>query len=148
MAPPLGLYKEGYTPPFSIQQSFSLPLLLLPGSGLPLFGVCTWFGVLHHKAGHRSAGVRIRIRLSFAARLVRGSGGTSIVPYMYNLFEALNLWCYFIAGGQLGVSVAGGLQHDREVVVPSLRQPCLQECFPLLVFKCMNSDSLCYFMSP
>src|SRR4051812_15013484 len=94
---PLGLYKEGYTPPFSIQQHIFLSLLLLPGSELPLFGVCTWTGVLHHKAGRRSAGVGIRIHLSSAARLVRGPGGTSIVPYVYNLFEALHLWCYFIA---------------------------------------------------
>src|SRR4051812_21307089 len=147
-APPLGLYKEGYTPPFSIQQIFSLPLLLLPGSGFPLFGVCTWIGVLHHKAGGRSAGVGIRICISSAARLVRGPGGTSIVPYVYNLIEALHLWCYFIAGGQPGVSIAGGLQHDREVVVLSLRLPRSQERFPLSVFKGMNSDSFRYFTSP
>src|SRR4051794_18795610 len=55
---PLGLYKEGYTP-FFRRIIIPLSLLLLPGSGLPLFGVCTWIGVLHHKAGRRSAGVGI-----------------------------------------------------------------------------------------
>ena len=98
--------------------------------------------------GLRFAGVGIRIRLSFAARLVRGPEGTSIVLYVYNLFEALHLWRYFIAGGQPGVSIVGGLQHVREVIVPSLRQTRSQECFPLSVFKGMNSDSLCYFTSP
>ena len=49
---------------------------------------------------------------------------------MYNLFEVLHLWRYFIAGVQPGVILAGGLLHDREVVVPSLLQPCLQERFP------------------
>src|SRR3954471_13263644 len=146
MAPPLAYIRRG-TPPFSNTQIF-LSLLLLPRSGLPLFGVCTWIGVLHHKAGRRSAGVGIRIRLSSAARLVRGSGGTSIVPYVYNLFEALHLWRYFIAGGQPGVILAGGLLHDREVVVPSLRQPRSQERFSLSVFKGMNTDSLRYFTSP
>src|SRR3954467_337969 len=96
--PPLGLYKEG-EPSFFKHPNIPFFLLLLPGSGLPLFGVCTRIGVLHHKAGCRSAGVGIRSRLSSAARLVRGPGGTSIVPYVYNLFEALNLWCYFVAGG-------------------------------------------------
>ena len=116
-------------------------LLLLLGSELPLFGVCTWIGVLHHKAVRRYAGVGIRSRLSSAARLVRGPGGTSIVPYVYNLFAALHLWCYFIAGGLPGVILAGGgLLHDREVVVPSLRQPRSQERFPLSVFKGMNTD--------
>src|ERR1044071_4791398 len=124
IAPPLGLYKEGQP---------------------PLFGVCTWIEILHHKAGRRSAGVGIRSRLSSAARLVRGPGGTSIVPYVYNLFEALHLWCYFVAGGLPGVFFAGGLLHDREVVVLSLRQPRSQECFPLSVFKGMNTDSLRYF---
>ena len=145
--PPLGLYKEGYTPFFQ-HTIIPLSLLLLPGSGLPLFGVCTWTGVLHHKEGRRSAGVGIRIRRSFAAHLVRGPGGTSIVLYVYNLFEALHLWCYFIAGGQPGDILAGGLLHDREVVVPSLRQPCSQEHFPLSAFKGMNTDSLRYFTSP
>src|SRR3954470_10608274 len=147
MEPPLGLYKEGYTPFFQ-HTIILLSLLLPPGSGIPLFGVCTWTGVLHHKAGRRSAGVGIRIRLSSAARLVRGPGGTSIVPYVYNLFKALHLWCYFITGGQPGVILAGGLLHDREVVVPSLRQPRSQERFPLSVFKGMNTDSLRYFTSP
>src|SRR3954468_11069290 len=145
---PLGLYKEGRTP-FSNTTTHLLFLLLLPGSGLPLFGVCTWIGVLHHKAGRRSAGVGILSRLSFATRLVRGPGGTSIVPYVYNLFEALHMWCYFVAGGLPGVILAGGgLLHDREVVAPSLRQPRSQERFPLSVFKGMNSDSLRYFTSP
>src|SRR3954469_22263202 len=147
MAPPLAYIRRVH-PPFSIQQqSFSLPLILLPGSGLPLFGVCTWFGVLHHKAGRRSAGVGIRINLSSTARLVQGPGGTSIVSYVYNLFEALHLWCYFIVGGQLGVSIACGLLHDREVVVLSLHHPHSQERFPLSVFKGMNTDSLRYFTS-
>ena len=118
--PPLAYIRRG-RPPFFQHTNISFFLLLLPGSGLPLFGVCTRIGVLHHKAGRRSAGVGIRIRLSSAARLVRGPGGTSIVPYVYNLFEALHLWCYFIAGGPPGVSIACGLRHDREVVVPSLR---------------------------
>ena len=114
-----------------------------------MFGVCTWIGVLHHKAGRRSAGVGIRSRLPSAARLVRSPGGTSIVPYVYNLFEALHLWCYFVARGLPGVILAGGgLLHDREVVVLSLRQPRSQERFPLSVFKDMNSDSLRYFTSP
>src|SRR3954471_10829786 len=55
---PLGLYKEGYTPFFQ-HTIIPLSFLLLPGSGLPLFGVCTWNGVIHHKAGHRSAEVGI-----------------------------------------------------------------------------------------
>src|SRR3954470_22828403 len=97
---------------------------------------------IHHEAGRRSAGVGIRIRLSSAARLVRAPGGTSIVPYVYNLFEALHLWCYFVAGGLRGVILAGGILHDREVVVSSLRQPRSQECFPLSVFKGMNTNSL------
>src|ERR1041385_6459039 len=122
MAPPLAYIRRD-TPPFFQHTIIPLSLLLLPGSGLPLFGVCTWTGVLHHKAGRRSAGVGIRIHLSSVARLVRGPGGTSIVPSVYNLFEALRLWCYFIVGGQPGVILAGGLLHDREVVVPSLRQP-------------------------
>src|ERR1043165_5268045 len=42
------------------------------------------------KAGCRSTGVGIRIRLSYAARLVQGPEGTSIVLYVYNLFEALH----------------------------------------------------------
>src|ERR1041384_4345297 len=146
MAPPLAYIRRG-APPFSNTTTHLLFLLLLPGSGLPLFGVCTWIGVLHHKAGRRSAGVRIRSRLSSAARLVRGPGGTSIAPYVYNLFEALHLWCYFIAGGLPGVILAGGLLHDREVIVSILRQPRSQERFPLLVFKGMNIDSLRYFTS-
>ena len=81
------------------------------------------------------------------ARLVRGPEGTSIVLYVYNLFEALHLWCYFIARGLPGVSIAGGLLHDREVVVPSVRQPRSQERFSLLDFKDMNSDSLRYITS-
>src|SRR3954468_21327893 len=106
--PLLGLYKEG-SPPFFQHTIIPLSLLLLLGSGLPLFGVCTWIGVLHHKAGRRSARFGIRFRLSSAASLVRGPGGSSIVPYVYNLFQALHLWCYFIAGGQPGVILAGGL---------------------------------------
>src|SRR3954467_13695516 len=137
MAPPLSYIRRG-RPPFFQAQQYLLFLLLLPGSGLPLFVVCTWIGVLHHKAGRRSS----------AARLVRGPGGTSIVPYVYNIFEALHLWCYFVAGGLPGVILAGGLLHDRKVVVPSLRQPRSQERFPLPVFKGMNTDSLRYFTSP
>src|SRR4051812_5763370 len=47
---PLGLYKEGYTPPpFHIQYKFSLSIYLSPtSSGLPLLGVCTWLAILHH----------------------------------------------------------------------------------------------------
>src|ERR1044072_1988839 len=108
MAPPLSYIRRG-RPPFFQAQQYLLFLLLLLGSELPLFGVCTWIGVLHHKAGRRSTGVGIRSRLSSAARLVRGPGGTSIVPYVYNLFEALHLWCYFIAGDSPGVFFAGGL---------------------------------------
>src|ERR1043165_398958 len=147
--PPLSYIRRGRPPFFQAQQQYLLFLLLLLGSELPLFGVCTWIGVLHHKEGRRSAGVGILSRLSSAARLVRGPGGTSIVPYVYNLFEALHLWCYFVAGGLPGVILTGGgLLHDREVVVPSLRQPRLQECFPLPVFKGMNTDSLRYFTAP
>ena len=146
--PPLAYIRRG-RPLFFQHTNISFFLLLLLGSGLPLFGVCTWIGVLHHKAGRRSAGVGIQIHLSSAARLVRGPGGTSIVPYVYNLFEALHLWCYFIAGGLPGVILAAsGLLHDREVVVPSLPQPRSQEHFPLSVFKGMNTDSLRYFTSP
>src|SRR3954466_1260213 len=148
MAPPWAYIRRG-RPPFFQHTNISFFLLLLLGSGLPLFGVCTWIGVLHHKAGHCSAGVGIRSRLSSAARLVRGLGGTSIVPYVYNLFEAIHLWCYFVAGGLPGVILAGGgLLHDREVVVLSLRQSCSQERFPLSVFKGVNIDSLRYFTSP
>src|SRR4051812_7320956 len=148
ITPPLAYIRRG-RPPFFQHTNISVFLLLLPGSGLPLFGVCTRIGVLHHKAGRRSAGVGIRSRLSSAARLVRGPGGTSIVPYVYNLFEALHLWCYFVAGGLPGVILTGGgLQHDREVVVMSLCQPRSQERFPLSVFKGMNTDSLRYLTSP
>ena len=71
------------------------------------------------------------------------------MSYVYNLFEALHLWCDFVVGGLPGIILAGGgLLHDREVVVPSLRQPRSQERFPLLVFKGMNTDSLRYFTSP
>ena len=142
---PLGLYKEGYTPLFPTHNILSL--LLLPRADSPCLE-CAPGLEFSTIAGRRSVGVRIRIRLSSAARLVRGPEGTSIVPYVYNLFEALHLWCYFIAGGQSGVSIAGGLQHVREVVVLSLRQPRSQECFPLSIFKAMNSDSLRYFTSP
>src|SRR3954467_8545143 len=138
--PPLCYIRRGSPPPFFQHTNISFFLLLLPGSGLPLFGICTWIGVLHHKAGRRSAGVRIRSRLSSAARLVRGPGGTSIVPYVYNLFKTLHLWCYFVAGGQPGVILTGGLLHDREVVVASLRKPRSQERFPLSVFKGTNTD--------
>src|SRR3954471_7193413 len=148
-APPLSYIRRGRPPPFFQAQQYLLFLLLLLGSELPLFGVCTWIGVLHHKEGCRSAGVGILSRLSSAARLVRGPGGTSIVPYVYNLFEALHLWCYLVAGGLPRVIHAGGgLLHDREVIVPSLRQPRSQERFPLSVFKGMNTDSLRYFTSP
>src|SRR3954469_145391 len=142
--PPLAYIRRG-RPPFFQHTNISFFLLLLLGSGLPLFGVCTLTGVLHHKAGRCSAGVGIQSRLSSAARLVRGPGGTSIVPYVYNLFEALHLWCYFIAGGLPGVIIAGGLLHDMEVVVRSLCQPRSQERFPLPVFKGMNIDSVRYF---
>ena len=145
--PPLAYIRRG-RPPFSKTSTHLLFLLLLPGSGLPLFGVCTWIGVLHHKADRRSAGGGIRSCLSSAALLVRGPGGTSIVPYVYNLFEALHLWCYFIAGGLSRVILAAGLLHNREVVVLSLRQPRSQERFPLSIFKGMNTDSLRYFTSP
>src|SRR4051812_41098299 len=144
--PPLGLYKEGDTPPLFQHTIFSPLLLLLPRADSPCLEYAPGleFSTI---AGRRSAGVGIRIRLSSAARLVRGPEGTSIVLYVYNLFEALHLWCYFIAGGQPGVSIVGGLLHDREVVVLSLRQPRSQERFPLSVFKVMNTDSLRYFTS-
>src|SRR3954469_17944121 len=148
VGPPLAFLRGG-KPPFFQHTNISFFLLLLLGSGLPLFGVWTWIGVLHHKAGRRSAGVGIRSRLSSATRLIRGPGGTSIVPYVYNLFKALHLWCYFVAGGLPGVILAGvGLLHDREVVVTSLCQPRSQERLPLSVFKGMNTDSLRYFTSP
>ena len=81
MAPPLAYITRG-RPPFFQDTNISFFLLLLPGSGLPLLGVCTWIGVLHRKAGRRSAGVGIRSSISSAALLVRGPGGTSIVPYV------------------------------------------------------------------
>src|SRR3954470_21909146 len=146
--PPLAFIRRGRPPFFHHLIEFSLSFSF-SGSGLPLFGVCTRIGVLHHKAGRRSAGVGIRSRLSSAARLVRSPGGTSIVPYVYNPFEALHLWCCFVAGGLPGVILAGGgLLHDREVVVLSLRQPRSKERFPLSVFKGMNTDSLRYLTSP
>src|SRR3954470_11026322 len=146
--PPLAFIRRGRPPFFHHLIEFSLSFSI-SGSGLPLFGVCTRIGVLHHKAGRRSAGVGIRIRLLSAARLVRSPEGTSVALYVCNLFEALHLWCYFVAGGLPGVILAGGgLLQDREFVVRSLRQPCSQERFPLSVFKGMNSDSLRYFTSP
>src|ERR1041384_1908629 len=49
VATPLGLYKEGETPPFS-HHLIAFSLSLSPtSSGPPLFGVCTWLGVLHQK---------------------------------------------------------------------------------------------------
>src|ERR1043165_7378407 len=50
--PPLAYIRRG-RPPFFQHTNISFFLILLPGSGLPLFGVCTWIGVLHHKAGRR-----------------------------------------------------------------------------------------------
>src|SRR3954470_23924205 len=99
MALPLGLYKEGYTPFFPRHNILSL--LLLPRADSPCLESAPGlkFSTI---AGRRSAGVGIRIRLSYVARLVRGPEGTSIVSYVYNLFEALHMWCYFIAGGQPG----------------------------------------------
>ena len=118
MAPGLGLYMEGYTPLFPTHNILSLLLLRRADSPCLESTPGLEFSTI---AGHRSAEVGIRICLSSVARLVRGPEGTSIVLYVYNLFEALHLWRYFIAGGQPGVSIAGGLQHDTKVVVPSLR---------------------------
>src|ERR1041385_3721028 len=61
--PPLAYIRRG-RPPFFQHTNISFFLLLLPGIGLPLFGVCTWIGVLHNKEGRRSAVVGIRSRLS------------------------------------------------------------------------------------
>src|ERR1041384_4264085 len=47
--PPLAGIRRGRAPFFQ-HTNISFFLLLLLGSGLPLFGVCTWIGVLHHKA--------------------------------------------------------------------------------------------------
>ena len=146
MAPPLAYIRRG-TPPFSNTQLFlSLSSFLEVDS--PCLESAPGLEFSTIKAGRRSAGVGIRIRLSSATRLVWGPGGTSSVPYVYNLFEALHLWCYFIVGGLPGVILASSLLHDREVIVPSLRQPRSQERFPLSVFKGMNTDSLRYFTSP
>src|SRR4051812_42574787 len=134
MAPPLAHIRRG-TPPFFQHTKISLPLLLLPRDWTPPCLESTPGLEFSTIAGRRFAGVGIQTRLSSASRLVRAPKGTSIVLYVYNLFEALHLWCYFIAGGQPGVSIAGGILHDREVLVPSLRQPRSQERFPLSVFK-------------
>ena len=104
---PLAYIRRG-TPPLFPRHTISLPLLFLPRADSPCLESAPGleFSTI---SGHRSAGVGIRIRLSSAARLVWGPEGTSIVPYVYNLFEALHLWCYFIAGGQPVVSITGGL---------------------------------------
>ena len=77
---PLGLYKEGYTPLFPTHTIIS-SLLLLPRADSPCLECAPGleFSTIE---GRRSAGVGIRIHLSSAARLVRGPGGTSIVPYV------------------------------------------------------------------
>src|SRR4051812_49280736 len=54
VAPLLGLYKEGWVPffytQFDLRQVSQISLLSLSpsSSGLPLFGVYTWLGFLHH----------------------------------------------------------------------------------------------------
>src|ERR1041385_7771091 len=54
VAPLLGLYKEGWVPffytQFELRQVSQISLLSLSpsSSGLPLFGVYTWLGFLHH----------------------------------------------------------------------------------------------------
>src|SRR4051812_25335604 len=97
MASPLGLGKGGDTPLFQTHNILSL--LLLPREDSPCLESAPGleFSTI---ACHCSTGVGIRICLSSAARLVRGPEGTSIVLYVYNLFKALQLWCYFIVGGQ------------------------------------------------
>src|SRR3954468_17548533 len=72
-------------PPF-FQHTIISPLLLLPRADSPCLESAPGldFSTI---AGRRSAGVGIRICLSSAARLVRGPEGTSIVLYVYNLFE-------------------------------------------------------------
>src|ERR1041384_3494677 len=48
--PPLAYIRRCRPPPFSIISLSSLSLSLSPtSSGPPLFGVCTWLGVLHQK---------------------------------------------------------------------------------------------------
>src|SRR4051812_8726775 len=103
MAPPLAYIRRG-TPPFFQYTEISLPLLLLTRADSPCleFAPVLEFSTIE---GHHFAGVGIRIHLSSATRLVRGPEGTSIVLRVYNLFEALHLWCYFIVGGQPGVSI-------------------------------------------
>src|SRR4051812_36763608 len=94
MAPPLAYIRRGATPFF--QHTIFSPLLLLPRADSPCLESAPGLE-LSTVAGLRSARVGIRIRLSSVACLIQGPEGTSIVPYVYNLFEALHLWCYFIA---------------------------------------------------
>ena len=89
MAPPLAYIRRG-TPPLFPTHNY-LPLLL-PKADSPCLESATGLE-LSTIAGRRSAGVGMRIRLSSTARLVQGPEGTSIVLYVYNLFEALHLWC-------------------------------------------------------
>src|ERR1041385_2157740 len=90
VAPLLGLYKEGWVPffytQFDLRQVSQISLLSLSpsSSGLPLFGVYTWLGFLHHTQRRRAAGIGIRIHLLSAALLVRSPEGTSGTPYACN----------------------------------------------------------------
>src|SRR3954471_23099219 len=142
---PLGLYKEGYTPFFSYNNtsssfSFSFPevdspclesvpglefstirqavALLESGSKAVFLPLLAWFGVREEHRLYRTCIISSRHYTC---------GATSSLEVYRESFSPVVY---------------------REVVVLSLRQPCSQERFPLSVFKGMNTDSFRYFTSP
>ena len=81
--PSLAYIRRGRGALFFTTIEFS-SLSLLPLSGLPLFGVCTRLRISPPYARRRSVGIRIRIHLLSAARLVWSPEGTSGTPYACN----------------------------------------------------------------
>ena len=111
---PLAYIRRG-RPPFSVQLELSLSLSFSYLERTPL----VWS--LHLVGSSPPKHVVALPESVSVARLVRILEGTMVALYVCNLLEALHLWCYFIAGGQPGVSIAGDLLHDREVIVLTLR---------------------------